>query len=397
MKFKGFRFGFWAKWSEALARTGERLRSQRRKKAKEAGPPPPGHPQPTPPRFGDKRGAGGGLSGGAKGKGALGKPRSPLIVPLVLLLSVLGGAFFFKGRAPEGPPASLPQGPPPPFQESQVPRPPLVPDVPAAPPGGGGEDIGEEPPAIAYGIEPPAPPTPLPPSPSDPPASSPRQPSSPAPTPDGPASPPPVPGDAGTSSPAPSPAELPPNPATAPRESPQGPDPSTDLASGREGGDPSEALRGPSRNSLAALLTPDLFPKPPAKRERSAEGALVPVPPPLPPALPPLPPPPQPAPPPPAPARAALPVPPKVAGVVKGDGKVWVLLETASGIAEVEVARDTFQRWRFELRRGEVYAVTEAPASEGGKEARTSSQRRVAYRLVQTESGFAWNLQGGKP
>ncbi len=83
--------------------------------------------------------------------------------------------------------------------------------------------------------------------------------------------------------------------------------------------------------------------------------------------------------------------------MVKGDGKVWVLLETAGGIAEVEVARDTFQRWRFELRRGEVYAVTEAPASEDGKEARTSSQRRVAYRLVQTESGFAWNLQGGKP
>ncbi len=391
MKLKGFGFGFWAKWSGALARIGERLRSQRRKKMKEAGPPPPERPQPTP--FRDKKRTGRGVSGSVRGKGAFGKPRSPLIIPLVLLLSVLGGAFFFKGRVPEGTPASPPQGPPPPFQEGQAPRPPLVPDVPAAPSGGGGEDTREETPPIAYGIEVPAPSAPPVPSASP---SFPGELSSLAPAPGGPASPPPVSGATSAPFPVPSPAGLPPNPATAPRESPQGPGPSTGLTRAREGSEPSEALREASRNSLTALLTPDLFPKPPAKRERSAEEALVAVPPPIPPALPPLPPPPQPAPPP-APARAVLPVPPKVAGVVKGDGKVWVLLETASGVAEVEVAKDTFQRWRFELRRGEVYAVTEAPASEDGKEARTSSQREVAYRLVQTESGFAWNLQGGKP
>ncbi len=382
MKFKGFGFGFWAKWSEALARTGERLRSQRQRKAKEAGPPPPEPRQPTP--FRDKRGTGGRASGSARGKGAFGKPRSKLIIPLLLLLSVLGGAFFFRERAPEGTPASPPQSPPPPFQEGQAPQPPPVPDVSAAPPGGAGEDAGEETPPIAHGIEAPAPPVPSA-SPSFP-----KEPSSPAP----------APGDAGTSSPAPSPAGLPPNPATPPRESPQGSGPSTGLANAREGSQQSEPPQGASRNSLAALLTPDLFPKPPKKREGSAEEALVAVPPPVPPALPPLPPPlppPQPAPPPPTPARVALPVPPKVAGLVKGDGKAWVLLETASGIAEVEVAKDTFQRWRFELRRGEVYAVTEAPALEEGKEARTSSQKELAYRLVQTESGFAWKLQGGKP
>jgi hypothetical protein len=84
--------------------------------------------------------------------------------------------------------------------------------------------------------------------------------------------------------------------------------------------------------------------------------------------------------------------------VLKGDGKVWVLLETPSGIAEVEVAKDAFQRWRFELRRGEIYAVTKVVSSEGGggKEAGTNFQKEVAYRLVQTESGFDWNLQGGR-
>jgi hypothetical protein len=85
--------------------------------------------------------------------------------------------------------------------------------------------------------------------------------------------------------------------------------------------------------------------------------------------------------------------------VVKGDGKAWVLLEMAGGIAEVEVGKDTFQRWRFELRGGEIYAVTKVSASEGGggKEAEKSPQKEVAYRLVQTESGFGWNLQGGRP
>jgi hypothetical protein len=331
------------------------------------------------------------VSGSARGKRAFGKPKSWPIVSLLLLLSVLGGAFFFKGRAPEGPPASPPQGPPPSFREGQAPQPPPVPNIPAAPPGGG-EGAREETPPIAYGIEAPAPPPPLVPSASP---SFPEDPSSPASAPGGPASPPPVSGDAGGSFPVPSPAGLSPNRATAPGESPQGSGSSTGLTRG--GGEPSEEAQDASRNSLTALLTPDLFPKPPKKGERSAEEALVAVPPPLPPALPPLPPSPQPAPPPPARTRVTLPVPPKVAGVVKGDGKVWVLLETASGIAEVEVAKDTFQRWRFELRRGEVYAVTEAPASEDGKEARTGSPKEVAYRLVQTESGFAWNLQGGKP
>jgi hypothetical protein len=83
--------------------------------------------------------------------------------------------------------------------------------------------------------------------------------------------------------------------------------------------------------------------------------------------------------------------------VLKGDGKLWVLLETANGMAEVEVAKDTFQGWRFELRGGEIYAITKVPTSRDGREAGTPSKREVAYRLIQTESGFAWNLQGGKP
>jgi hypothetical protein len=91
----------------------------------------------------------------------------------------------------------------------------------------------------------------------------------------------------------------------------------------------------------------------------------------------------------------ALPAPPKPAGVLKGDGKLWVLLETASGMAEVEVGKDTFQRWRFELRGGEIYAITKAPTSEGGREGGAPSQKEVAYRLIQTESGLAWSLRGG--
>jgi hypothetical protein len=83
--------------------------------------------------------------------------------------------------------------------------------------------------------------------------------------------------------------------------------------------------------------------------------------------------------------------------VLKGDGKLWVLLETASGMAEVEVGKDTFQRWRFELRGGEIYAITKVPTSEGGREGEAPSPKEVAYRLIQTESGFAWSLRGGKP
>jgi hypothetical protein len=409
VKFNGFRFRFGAKWPEALARIGGRLRAQRQKKAKEAKLPPSQSPQPTSPRFAGRREREGGLSSGTKGKRALSKPKSQLLIPLLLLLLVLGGVFFFKGGIPGSPPIAPGQGTPPPFGGSQSPEPSAPPIIPTAPSEGASESARGEPPSIAYGIQPPAPPAPSP-TPSS------SQTSSPTPVPAGPSSPPlasegasasspevttspPMSGSSTPSPPLPAPAEPSANQMAAPRETSEGTDFPTTPSAERES-EPSKRVQGTSSNSLTALLTPDLFAKPVTKGQGGAQKTpvAVAVPPPAPPTLPPLPPLPEPPPPPPAPTKVAPPVPPKATGVLKGGGKLWVLLETGNGIAEVEVGKDTFQRWRFELRRGEIYAITKVSTLEGGNEAKAASQQKeVAYRLIQTELGFAWNLQGGRP
>ncbi len=407
MKFNGFRFGFRAKWSEALAGIGERLRSRRQKRAKGAEPPPPRRPQATPSRFADKREEKGGLGSGTKGRGALSEPRSRLLIPSLLALLVLGGVFFFKGGIPGTPPVAPGRGTSPPFEGSQPPPPPPPPVVPAAPPGGTGESVGGEPPSIVYGVRPPTSPAPAP-------ASS--QLSLPAPVPATPSSPLPASEDSSAPSPAaatpslgldsstptsPSPFPTAPSPdqVTGPKKSPQRAV-SPSVPSAKKESEPGEGAQGSASDSLTALLTPDLFAEPATNKKGKAAKAPVVVPPPPPPVLapPPSPPPPPRLPSsPPTPAKVALPVPPKPAGVLKGDGKLWVLLETANGMGEVEVGKDTFQRWRFESRRGEIYAITKAPASKSGKGAGGPQKEEVVYRLIQTESGFAWNLRRGKP
>lgn len=398
------RLRFRVKWPEALAGMGERLRSQRQKKVKEAGPPSPQRPQSPSPRPAGRREGKGGLSSGTREKGAFGTPRSRLLIPLLLLLSVLGGVFLFKGRVSGPLPTAPAQGAPPPFEGSQPLQPP-PPAIPATPPEGVSEGIGGEPPSIVYGVQPPVPTAPAPSSSqASPPAPVPINPASggasapsPMPSPGATASPP-VSGSSAPNPPSPSPAEPSPNQAAPQKASRGAVSPSVPYA--KKESEPSEGAQETASNSLTALLTPDLFAKPATKRQEGTVKTPVAVPPPAPPILPPLPSPTQPPPslpPLPALAKVAPPAPPRPAGVLKGDGKLWVLLETASGMAEVEVGKDTFQKWRFELRGGEIYAITKVPTSEGGREGEAPSPKEVAYRLIQTESGFAWSLRGGKP